>query len=68
MPAPSGLLPWALTGFNLGVEPGQLLAVLGWVLVSQALVGQPWYHRVVVRGGSMALVLVAAYWFWERVS
>ena len=24
--------------------------------------------RVVVRGGSMALVLVAAYWFWERVS
>ena len=68
MAAPSGLLPWALTGFNLGVEAGQLLAVLGWVLVSQALVGQPWYHRVVVRGGSMALVLVAAYWFWERVS
>lgn len=68
MAAPAGLLPWALTGFNLGVEAGQLLAVLGWVLVSQALVGQPWYHRVVVRGGSMALVLVAAYWFWERVS
>ena len=68
MAAPSGLLPWALTGFNLGVEAGQLLAVLGWVLVSQALVGQPWYHRVVVRGGSIALVLVAAYWFWERVS
>lgn len=68
MAAPAGLLPWALTGFNLGVEAGQLLAVLGWVLVSQALVGQPWYHRVVVRGGSIALVLVAAYWFWERVS
>ena len=68
MAAPSGLLPWALTGFNLGVEAGQLLAVLGWVLVSQALVGQPWYHRVVVRGGSIALVLVAAYWFWQRVS
>ncbi len=68
MAAPAGLLPWALTGFNLGVEAGQLLAVLGWVLVSQALVGHPWYHRVVVRGGSMALVLVAAYWFWERVS
>ena len=68
MAAPSGLLPWALTGFNRGVEAGQLLAVLGWVLVSQALVGQPWYHRVVVRGGSIALVLVAAFWFWQRVS
>ena len=68
MAAPAGLLPWALTGFNLGVEAGQLVAVLAWVLVSQALVGQPWYQRVVVRGGSIALALVAAYWFWERVS
>lgn len=66
--APSGLLPWALTGFNLGVEAGQLLAVLGWVLISQMLVGQRWYHSVVVRGGSMALILLAAMWFWERVS
>jgi hypothetical protein len=31
-------LPWALAGFNLGVEAGQ--PMLGWVLVSQALVGQ----------------------------
>ncbi len=68
MAAPAGLLPWALTGFNLGVEAGQLVAVLVWVLVSQALVGQPWYQRVVVRGGSIALALVAAYWFWQRVS
>ena len=67
MAAPTGLLPWALTGFNLGVEAGQLLAVLAWVLVSQALVGKPWYQRVVVRGGSIALALVAAYWFWQRV-
>ena len=66
--APSGLLPWALTGFNLGVEAGQLLAVLAWVLVSQALVGQPWYRNVVVRGGSVVLLLVSVGWFWERVS
>ena len=68
MAAPTGLLPWALTGFNLGVEAGQLVAVLAWVLVSQALVGQPWYQRVVVRGGSTGLALVAAFWFWQRVS
>ncbi len=66
--APSGLLPWALTGFNLGVEAGQLTAVLAWVVVSQALVGKPWYPRLVVRGGSVVLLLLAAGWFWQRVS
>lgn len=66
--APSGLLPWALTGFNVGVEAGQLTAVLGWVLVSQALVGKAWYPRVVVRGGSVVLLVLAAGWFWQRVS
>lgn len=68
MAAPTGLLPWALTGFNLGVEAGQLVAVLAWVLVSQALVGKSWYHRVVVRGGSIVLALLAVFWFWQRVS
>ncbi|NML87273.1 HupE/UreJ family protein [Polaromonas sp.] len=66
--APGGLLPWALAGFNLGVEAGQLTAVLGWVLVSQAVVGRSWYATVVVRGGSALLVLLAAWWFWQRVS
>ena len=66
--APGGLLPWALAGFNLGVEAGQLTAVLGWVLVSQAVVGRSWYASVVVRGGSALLVLLAAWWFWQRVS
>jgi hypothetical protein len=65
--APGGLLPWALAGFNLGVEAGQLTAVLGWVLVSQALVGRPWYDRVVVRGGSVLLIALAAWWFWQRM-
>lgn len=65
--APSGLLPWALAGFNLGVEAGQLTAVTAWVLLSQLVVTQPWYGRVVVRGGSALLALLAAYWFWVRV-
>lgn len=66
--APGGLLPWALAGFNLGVEAGQLTAVMGWVLVSQVLVGRAWYARVVVRGGSAVLVLLAGGWFWQRVA
>ncbi|MBT9476739.1 HupE/UreJ family protein [Polaromonas sp.] len=65
--APEGLLPWALAGFNLGVEAGQLMAVAVWVLVSQLVVRKPWYHRVVVRGGSVLLILVAAWWFQQRV-
>ncbi|WP_293634724.1 HupE/UreJ family protein [Polaromonas sp.] len=65
--APGGLLPWALAGFNLGVEAGQLTAVLGWVLVSQVLVGRSWYAQVVVRGGSVLLVLLASWWFWQRI-
>jgi hypothetical protein len=65
--APEGLLPWALAGFNLGVEAGQLMAVAAWVLVSQLVVREPWYHRVVVRGGSVLLVLLAAWWFQQRV-
>lgn len=66
--APSGLLPWALAGFNLGVECGQLLAVAGWVLLSQVVQHQPWYGRVVLRGGSWLLVAIAAFWFWQRVA
>jgi hypothetical protein len=65
--APSGLLPWALAGFNLGVEAGQLIAVCGWVLVSQPLVVRRWYPSVVVRLGSVVLALLALWWFWQRV-
>lgn len=66
--APDGLLPWALGGFNLGVEAGQLLAVLAWVFVVQWLVEAPWYQRVVVRGGSVLLIGLSAVWFWQRVA
>ncbi len=65
--APTGLLPWALAGFNLGVEAGQLIAVSAWVLVSQPLVRHAWYPGAVVRGGSALLVVLAAWWFWQRV-
>jgi len=65
--APSGLLGWALGGFNLGVEAGQLIAVTGWVIVSQPLVGKPFYDRWVLRFGSWLLVMLSVFWFLERV-
>ncbi len=66
--APSGLLPWALAGFNLGVEAGQLIAVAGWVVLSQLVVNRGWYASSVVRGGSIVLMLLSAWWFWQRIS
>ena len=65
--APTHLLPWALAGFNLGVEAGQLLAVAGWVVLSQLFVNQGWYAKRVVRGGSVILILLSVWWFWQRV-
>ena len=66
--APQGLLPYALAGFNLGIEAGQLMAVSAWVLVSQLVVNQTWYQSLVVRRGSQLLTLLAVWWFWQRVA
>ena len=66
--APSGLLPWALAGFNLGVEAGQLLAVGAWVLLSQAYANRPVIAHRVVRGGSALLIGLATFWFVQRVA
>ena len=65
--APGHLLPFALLGFNLGVEAGQLMAVSAWVLLSQLVVARPWYYSGVVRRGSQVLMLLATFWFWQRV-
>ncbi|MEP6969740.1 MAG: HupE/UreJ family protein [Betaproteobacteria bacterium] len=66
--APDGLLGWALVGFNLGVEAGQLLAVASWILVAQWVMRRSWYVPVVVRGGSVLLIGLATAWFWQRVA
>jgi hypothetical protein len=66
--APEGLLPYALAGFNLGIEAGQLIAVCVWVALSQVVVMRPWYQTLVVRRGSQLLTVLAVWWFWQRVA
>ncbi|MDP3227605.1 MAG: HupE/UreJ family protein [Acidovorax sp.] len=61
------LLVWALAGFNLGVEAGQLMVVALWCAVSVVLVRWSLYRTVVVRGGSVALLVLSLYWTVQRI-
>ena len=61
-------LLWALAGFNLGVEVGQLMVVALWCAVSVALARRAWYRSVVVRGGSVALLVLSLYWTVQRLA
>lgn len=63
------LLPWALAGFNLGVECGQLLAVGSWLLAQWAL-ARWWvpHHPRLVRLGSWALIALALFWVGQRLT
>jgi HupE / UreJ protein len=62
------LLLWGLAGFNLGVEAGQLAAVAAWCVVHRILVPWRFYQPVVVRGGSLALLMLALYWTVQRIA
>jgi hypothetical protein len=62
------LLLWAVAGFNLGVEAGQLAGVALWCCLHLVLVRWRRYEPVVVRGGSWALLALAVYWAGERLA
>lgn len=63
-----GLLVWALAGFNLGVEAGQLMVVAVWCGVSVLLARWSGYRTVVVKGGSVALIVLSLYWTVQRLA
>jgi len=56
----------ALLEFNLGVEAGQLLVVCAALGLLLVLRHWPRYEGLVLKGGSVAALAVAAVWFVER--
>ena len=55
-----------LVAFNLGVELGQLAIVLVVFPLLYSVRNKSWFIPVVVRGGSLAIAMVAAYWLLDR--
>ena len=56
----------ALLRFNIGLEMGQLMIVIGVTTILFLLRQRPQYRGWAVRGGSMAAILVGALWLIER--
>jgi hypothetical protein len=63
---PQNALLLALVGFNLGVEVGQLAVVSAFLPAAYALRATWFYRRVVLAGGSAAIVTIAGVWLAER--
>ena len=63
---PRDALAVALVGFNLGVETGQLAIVSVFLPLAFWLRATVFYRKIVLVGGSAAIVVLAALWFIER--
>jgi hypothetical protein len=65
---PTADFAWALLQFNVGLELGQLLIVVGVTALLFLLRQRAQYRGLVIRGGSLAAMLVGALWLIERTA
>lgn len=65
---PTSAFAWALLQFNLGLELGQLLIVVSVTAALFLLRQRPRYRSWVIRGGSLAAMLVGVLWLIERTA
>jgi len=65
--ADTGNIAWALFGFNLGVEAGQIAITLLVMPVFISLRRIGWYRQVLVRYLSAALAVLGSYWVLTRI-
>nr|WP_229507751.1 HupE/UreJ family protein [Massilia sp. Dwa41.01b] len=63
---PPGALALSLVGFNVGVELGQLAIVALFLPLAYLLRNGTFYRRVLMAGGSVAIILLATVWLAER--
>ncbi len=57
-----------LTGFNIGVELGQLAVItLAWIGTAYWFRHRTWYRRRIVWPASLAIALIGAFWTIERI-
>jgi hypothetical protein len=63
---PSGALALSLAGFNIGVEIGQLTIVAIFLPLAFLMRETFFYRKVVLLGGSAAIMMVALVWLTER--
>jgi hypothetical protein len=63
---PQQALVLALVGFNLGVEVGQMAIVVAFVPIAFALRTTRFYRNGVLVYGSLAVALLAGWWFVQR--
>jgi hypothetical protein len=57
---------YSLLAFNIGVELGQLAIVVVVFPLLYAMRNTVFYHKVVLRLGTLALIAISLYWFVER--
>jgi hypothetical protein len=65
---PTSAFALALLQFNVGLELGQLLIVVGVTALLFLLRQRPQYRALVIRGGSYAAMVVGALWLIERTA
>jgi hypothetical protein len=65
---PASQFAWALLQFNVGLELGQLLIVAVATVLLFLLRARPRYPAWVIRGGSLAGILIGLLWFIERTA
>ena len=57
----------ALVGFNVGVELGQLAIVAVFLPLAFSLRGTRFYRVGVLKGGSVLVAMLAAWWLVQRL-
>jgi hypothetical protein len=65
---PQGASAAALVAFNIGVELGQLAIVAAFVPLAYAMRRTWLYQRLLVKGGSLCIAMLAMVWLVERAA